>query len=125
MAIATLVLAVIIGLLSIAAGAAKIALVPAEVEFLQQFGFTDLLVICFGAVQVIGGLLIFVPASRLYGAIVVALGFLLSVALILSTGNFAFAAASLVPVALAVFIAYRSMALRRLSSEPQADVHGI
>ena len=68
MKIAITLLAMAIGLLSIAAGVAKVTLVPEEIEFLQQFGFNDLFSICFGILQVLGGLLLLVPVTRLYGS---------------------------------------------------------
>ena len=55
MKIAAYALVIVIGLLSIAAGAAKITLVPDEVEFLGQFGFTNTLTIFFGIAQLASG----------------------------------------------------------------------
>ena len=112
MKIAVMVLAVLIGLLSIAAGGAKVALVPAEVEFLGQFGFSNALTMAFGLVQVLGGLLIFIPVTRFYGAVIAAAAFALSAVLVLASGNAAFAGVSLVPVLLAGFVGYRSFAGR-------------
>ena len=108
MKIAVTILAVLIGVLSIAAGAAKIALVPEEAEFLGQFGFTNALTIAFGVVQALGALLLFIPGTRFYGSLIAAAGFALSVFLILASGNATFAGVSLVPVILAGFVAYRS-----------------
>jgi len=101
-------ISVIIGLLSIAAGAAKITLVPEEVEFLSQFGFTNTLTIFFGIMQVLGGILLLVPLTRPYGSLVTAAGFALSAALLFVSGNVAFASISLLPFLLAGFIAYTS-----------------
>ena len=42
------VVAVMVGLLSLLAGAAKIAQVPEEVAFLGQFGFGATLIVAFG-----------------------------------------------------------------------------
>ncbi|NNF51925.1 MAG: hypothetical protein HKN59_05770 [Gammaproteobacteria bacterium] len=108
MKIAVTVLAIMIGLLSLAAGGAKIALVPNEVEFLSQFGFTNILTVAFGIAQVIGGLLLFIPGTRFYGSMIAAAGFALSAVLVLASGNTAFAGVSLVPCILAGFVAYRS-----------------
>lgn len=107
-AVAKLILAVILGLLSIAAGAAKVTLVPEEAVFLQQFGFTDALIIAFGLIQVLGGVLIVVPRTRAYGASICFVGFAVSAVLLLIAGNLAFGGASLLPVALSAFIAYQS-----------------
>lgn len=102
------IVSVLIGLLSIAAGAAKILLVPEEVEFLRQFGFTAVLTVSFGIVQVLGGFLLVIPITRFYGSLIAALAFALSAALLLVAGNLAFAGVSLVPVLLAGFVGYQS-----------------
>lgn len=108
MKVATTIAAVLIGLLSIAAGAAKVALVPEEVSFLSQFGFTSAVTITFGIVQVLGGLLLVVPATRFFGSLIVGLAFALSVVLLSIGGNLAFAGVSLIPVGLAGLIAYQT-----------------
>lgn len=102
----------LIGLLSIAAGAAKITLVPEEVKFLSQFGFTSALTVTFGIVQVLGGLLLVIPTTRFIGSFIVGLAFALSVVLLLIAGNLPFAGVSLIPVGLAGLVAYQSK-LRR------------
>ena len=113
MKIAVTVIAVLIGLLSLAAGGAKIALVPQEVVFLSQFGFVKGHTVSFGVVQVAGGLLMLIPMTRLFGALIAAAGFALSGALLLAAGNTAFAGVSLVPVLLAGFVAYQDMSARQ------------
>ncbi|NND69707.1 MAG: hypothetical protein HKN19_19105 [Halioglobus sp.] len=112
MKIALTLSAVIVGLLSIAAGAAKVALVPEESEFLSQFGFNDTLSIIFGIAQVLGGLFTLIPKTRFYGALLAGAGFAVSAVLILLSGNVAFAGVSLVPVILAGFISYRIFSLQ-------------
>lgn len=121
MKIAITIVAVLIGLLSIAAGAAKVALVPEEVEFLSQFGFTTVLTIVFGAAQILAGIFLLVPIARFYGALIAAIAFLLSAALLLVAGNTAFAGVSLVPVILAGLIAYQSFSSRPASAVSEAD----
>lgn len=113
MKIAVTVVAVLIGLLSLAAGGAKIALVPKEVVFLSQFGFVKGHTVSYGVVQVVGGLLMLIPMTRLFGVLIAAAGFALSVALLLVAGNTAFAGVSLVPVLLAGFVAYQDMSARQ------------
>lgn len=110
MKILIIVVAVAIGLLSIAAGAAKIALIPEEVAFLSQFGFTNNLIFTFGAAQVLGGALMMSRRTRLYGSLVAGIAFAVSTALLVVAGNTAFAGLSLLPVILAGIVAYRSYA---------------
>ena len=100
----------LLGLLSIAAGGAKLSLVPDEVAFLNQFGFTEGLIIAFGVLQVLGGVLLVVPRARLIGSLICTFGFALSAGLLLAAGNLAFGAVSLLPVVLSGFIAYQSFA---------------
>lgn len=111
------VLAVILGLLSIAAGAAKITLVPEEAAFLHQFGFAETPIIAFGLVQAVGGALLVVPRTRAFGALICTAGFALSAGLLLVAGNLAFGGVSLLPVVLSGLVAYRSF-VGRPESQP-------
>ena len=98
----------LVSLLSIAAGVAKVTLIPEEAEFLAQFGFSSILTMSFGAAQVLGGILLAIPATRFYGALVTAIAFAVSTVLLLAAGSIAFGGVSLLPVILAGLIAYKS-----------------
>lgn len=115
------IVAVLIGLLSIAAGAAKIALIPEEVAFLGQFGFTKNLTFAFGAAQVLGGVLLMSPITRLYGSLVAGIAFAVSAALLLIAENVAFAGVSMVPVILAGLVAYQSYATKPAIGRSEED----
>jgi hypothetical protein len=97
---------IIIALLSLAAGIAKVTHSPQEVHFLQSFGFNDLTITLYGVVQVLASIVLSVGAifsnkrAKLAGAILVAMAFLLSSILIFVSGNWAFGLLSLLPVAL-------------------------
>ena len=93
-------LVVIIALLSVAAGIAKVVHSPQEVEFLHSVGLNNLLISVFGVVQILGGALLSNVKVRLYGAVIVCVGFLISAILIFVSGNLAFGAVSLLPVVL-------------------------
>lgn len=121
MKVATTIFAVLVGLLSIAAGAAKIALVPEEVSFLSQFGFTSLLTVTFGIAQVLGGLLLIVPTTRFFGSAIAGLAFAFSVVLLLIGGNLAFAGVSLIPAGLAGLIAYQNRPGQPASASSDED----
>ncbi len=114
MKIATTIISTLIALLSIAAGAAKIMLVPEEAEFLAQFGFTEPLTITFGIAQALGGVLIVAPALRLYGACICAALFSVSAILISTTGDLLFAGVSLLPVLFSGFIIYQCTRTEKL-----------
>jgi len=115
------IIAVLIGLLSIIAGAAKIALIPEEVDFLSQFGFTSALTITFGIVQVLGGLQLVIPTTRFFGSLIAGLAFAFSVVLLLVAGNPAFAGVSLIPVALAGLVTYQCKVSRPASALSEKD----
>lgn len=121
MKVATTIVAVLISLLSIAAGAAKIALVPEEVSFLSQFGFTSALTVTFGIAQVLGGLLLVIPTTRFFGSLIVGLAFALSAVLLLIGGNLPFAGVSLIPVGLAGLVAYQSKLSRPAPALSEKD----
>lgn len=99
------IVSVLIGLLSLAAGLAKVALVPDEVAFLGQFGLSNTMIFVFGAAQIVGGVLLLAPNTRFLGAVVAGLLFAVSSALLMVAGKLAFAAVSLLPVGLAIVVA--------------------
>lgn len=98
----------IVVLLSLAAGAAKIMQAPQEAAFFEAVGLAPIFMIGLGVLQVLGGILIAIPKSRRMGAIVAALSFLVSVVMIVKTGQVGFALVSLLPVMLALFVFVRS-----------------
>jgi len=106
-------LIVIIALLSIAAGFAKVMLTSQEVHFLESFGFNNIIIVGFGAFQIFAGLLLIVSKSRLYGAVLVLIAFILSSILIIVSGNMIFAIVSFIPVLLTSVIIKTTLPLRR------------
>lgn len=97
---------VIIALLSLAAGIAKVTHSPQEVKFLQSFLFNDFTITLYGVMQILAAVLLSVgglfshQSAKLIGATMVALGFLLSSILIFISGSWIFGLVSLLPVAL-------------------------
>ena len=73
--------------LAISSGVTKIMLMPQDVEFFSAYGFNPATIIVFGVTQLIGGILMVIPKMRMYGAIVVAITFLVSLALLVMDGN--------------------------------------
>jgi hypothetical protein len=103
-------LVIIITLLSLAAGSAKVMHSPQEVQFLQSFAFNDLAITFYGVVQILaalalaGATLFSNKHAKLYSATVVTIGFFIASGLIFISGNLGFALASLLPVALTLVI---------------------
>jgi uncharacterized membrane protein YphA (DoxX/SURF4 family) len=104
MKIFKMILLVILVLMSVAAGAAKVMQMPQEIGFFEDAGLSLSLMVPLGALQIVGGLMLAVPKTRKPGAIVVALCFLASALTIIKTGQIGFALVSLLPVAAAVFL---------------------
>lgn len=104
-------LIILISLLSIAAGLAKVMLAPQEVGFLQSFGLNNTAVITFGVIQILGGALLSHSKVRFYGAIITTIGFLISTALIFVSGDLIFGMVSLLPVILSSVLIIQSAKL--------------
>lgn len=92
---------IVLTLLSITAGTAKIMQVPNEVEFFQGAGFSTNVVILFGVVQLAGGFLLVFHKTRTTGAILVAATLCLSTVMIFMSGKTGFGLFSILPVLMA------------------------
>ena len=98
-----LILAILV-LLAISSGVTKIMLMPQDVEFFGKYGFTDPLLIVFGVVQLVGGVLLLLSKTRRLGAIAVAITFLISFVLLVMSKSFPIAIVTLACTALLVFL---------------------
>ncbi len=96
---------IVLILMSLAAGAAKVMQVPQELEFFTGAGLSVFWLIALGVVQIVGGTLAVFSQTKLIGTIIMAGTFLSSSIVILVTGDTVFAAISLLPTLLAAFIA--------------------
>ena len=109
MKIVNIIVIAVVALLSIAAGLAKVMQSPQEMEFLQGLGLSSVLIVIFGLVQIVGGALLAPEKTRMVGAVLVTLCFVVSTVLIFIAGNVVFALFSLIPAALAGMIVYRTL----------------
>ena len=87
MRIASILVLVLLIFLSILSGVTKVALMPEDVDFFGRYGFSDPMLIAFGATQLIGGILMPFRKARFLGAAIVAITFLVSLVLLLMDGN--------------------------------------
>lgn len=87
MKLASAIILVFLVFLAISSGATKIALMQQDVEFFGKYGFSNPVLIAFGATQLTGGVLLPFKKTRFIGAAVVAITFLVSIALLLFEGN--------------------------------------
>ena len=86
----------------------RIMQTPQEMEFLQGAGLSPGLIVVFGVVQILGGLLLVPRKTRMIGAVIAATVFAASTALIFMGGNLAFGLISILPIALAGIVIYHS-----------------
>ena len=107
MKIVKIVLLIVLIAMSLAAGAAKVMRAPQEVQFFEAAGLSLQLLVLLGFGQIIGAALAAIPRLRKIGLGVMAVGFLVSAIAILMTGNVAFAAISVGPVILSVYLMAR------------------
>lgn len=98
--VALTILAYALAALSIAAGIPKIMQMPQELQYLSSIGLGGMLVSVVGVVQVLGGVLMVPLSTRLIGAAVAELAFIVSSVAIFMGGNTQFGIISLVPVVL-------------------------
>jgi len=94
-----LILAVLV-FLAISSGVTKIMLMQQDVEFFGKYGFTNSILVTYGVIQLIGGILLISPKTRIFGAILVAITFLISLVVLVMAGNIPVAIITLVCVAL-------------------------
>jgi hypothetical protein len=95
-AVSTIILAILI-LLAVSSGITKILLMQQDVNFFGKYGFSNPILIAYGLVQLIGGLLLLFTITRFVGATIVAITFLISLVMLLMEGN--------IPVSIATVIA--------------------
>ena len=94
--VSTIILAILV-LLAVSSGITKILLLPQDVDFFGKYGFSNPILVTYGLVQLIGGLLLVFAKTRLAGAVIVAITFLISLVVLLMEGN--------IPVSIATGIA--------------------
>ncbi|NKB32891.1 MAG: hypothetical protein GKR91_07315 [Pseudomonadales bacterium] len=68
----------ILVLLSVSSGVTKVLLMEQDVEFFGSYGFTNPILITFGALQILGGLMLLISKLRLAGALLVSVTFIIS-----------------------------------------------
>lgn len=87
MKIAFTIILTVLTLLAIASGITKVMLLPQDVEFFGRYGFSNPILVAFGAAQIIGGVLLPFSKTRFVGAAIVAITFVVSLLVLLMDGN--------------------------------------
>lgn len=104
---------IILVIMSLAAGSAKVANLPPEIQFFENAGIDIIWLLPHGGLQIIGGLMAIYHRTRKVGLVIIALGFVFSTVMIFMAGNAAFGVFSLLPVLLCAFIFWRSNGVSR------------
>ncbi len=102
------VMLVVLVFLAVSSGITKIVLTERDVEFFGKYGFTNLIVIAYGAAQLLGGILLVPPRTRITGAILIAVTFSISAILLVLDQKFLVALITLFFVAILGLIARRT-----------------
>jgi len=95
--------------LAISSGMTKILLMPQEAEFFGPFGFTDTILILFGGVQVLGGALLILMKTRVIGASLIMITFIISAIVLLMASKISLAIITFVFVLLLLFVIRRTL----------------
>ena len=82
---------------------------PQDVEFFGKYGFTNTILIAYGITQLIGGILLIFQKTRLIGAVIVAITFLISVVVLIMEDNIPVVFITLFSVAMLGVVMKQSM----------------
>ncbi len=99
---------VLLALMALASGVAKVMQLPQELDFFQSVGMNVTGVLALGVAQLLAALLLISPRSRLPGAVLLALTLMVSTIAIFMAGKMGFGAFSMVPIVLALWVATNS-----------------
>lgn len=106
----TIILA-LLTLLAVSSGATKVILMQQEVDFFGKYGFSNPILVVYGALQLIGGVLMPFKKTRFIAAAVIAITFLISLVLLMLDGNVPLSIVTAVATMLLGFIMVRSWRL--------------
>ena len=103
------IILIILVFLAASSGLTKIILRPQDVAFFAQYGFTNPILIAYGAIQLLGGVLLTLSKTRIIGVVLVATTFLISAVILIMAGNMPMAAITLIFVMLLGLIMKQSL----------------
>ena len=110
------ILLAVLVFLAVSSGLTKVMLMQQDVDFFAPYGFTNPILMAFGAIQIAGGILLGVPKTRIIGACIVAITFLISAVVLLLSDNLPVAGVTLLFVFLLGFVISTSRKTRIPSS---------
>ncbi|MGH1543812.1 MAG: DoxX family protein [Arenicella sp.] len=103
--------------LAVSSGVTKIMLMPQDVEFFGEYGFTNPILMGFGLIQLVGGILLIIPRTRFWGALMVTITFLISAIILIISGNLALTLVTLFVLSLLLIVMKQSF--KRSAMTPQ------
>ena len=93
--VSTIILVILI-FLAVSAGLTKVLLMQQDVDFFGAYGFSNPILVAYGLVQLVGGVLLAFKKTRFVGAAIVAITFLISLVVLLMDGNISVSVATVV-----------------------------
>ena len=87
MKIVSTIILILLIFLAISSGVTKVMLMQQDVDFFGKYGFSNPILIVYGLVQILGGASMVFQKTRFVGAAIVAITFLISLAVLLMEGN--------------------------------------
>jgi len=81
------IILVVLTFLAVSSGITKVILMEQELNFFSKYGFSNPILISYGAIQLIGGALLPFRKTRFAAAAVVAMTFIVSLVVLLADGN--------------------------------------
>ena len=97
--------------LSISSGVTKVMLLQQDVVFFGKYGFSEAMLMFYGVVQVIGGILLALRRTRFIGAAVVAVTFFVSLIVLMLDGNVPVSIVTAIASCLLGFVMMRTRAV--------------
>jgi hypothetical protein len=98
---------ILLALLGVAAGAAKMLQAPQEMAFFQrEMGFSAEAIMAFGLLQFVAGAMLVFKKTRMVGAALLSITLLLSSIVIFMAGEIGFGVISLIPVLMADLVVW-------------------
>ena len=105
---------ILLALLGVAAGIAKMLETPQEIAFFQeQMGFSAEAIMAFGLLQFVAGVMLVFKKTRMVGAALLGITLLLSSVVIFMAGETAFGLVSLIPVLMADLVIWFEIKARK------------
>ncbi len=91
-------------------------LMPQDADFFGKYGFTNSILIAYGATQLIGGILLIIQRTRFIGSAIVAITFLISAVVLILDKNIPVTIITFVAVAMLGIVMKQSLKKEKLVS---------